>query len=72
MKFIDESQNVRARIRSIHIIVMVLLGLIGIRLYVLQVVRGAYYAERAEAQRIRLLPIAAPRGAIYDRNGRIL
>lgn len=72
MKFIDESQNVRARIRSIHIIVMILLGIIGARLYLLQVLRGEYYSERAEMQRIRLLPIAAPRGVIYDRNGKVL
>jgi len=43
-----------------------------VRLYLLQVVRGKYYAEVAENQRIRLLPIAAPRGVIFDRNGNIL
>jgi len=32
-------------------------------------VNGSRYAEIAENQRIRLLPIPAPRGAILDRNG---
>src|SRR3712207_9394884 len=45
---------------------------LGVRLYILQVVNGDYYAERAENQRIRLLRIPAPRGAIFDRNGKLL
>src|SRR3954463_12149218 len=72
MKFEDDSQNLRARLRVIQTLVVVLIGLLGIRLYFLQIVKGAYYAEKAENQRIRLLPIPAPRGAIFDRNGKIL
>ncbi len=41
-------------------------------LYYLQVVQGQYYSDRAENQRIRLIPIPAPRGAIFDRDGKIL
>jgi len=72
MKFEDESQNLRLRLRVIQILVLVLLAVLGTRLYFLQVVNGAYYAERAENQRVRLLPIPAPRGVILDRNGKIL
>src|SRR5918997_5297103 len=72
MKFEDDSQNLRARLNVIHGIVFVILAVLGVRLYYLQVVRGEYYAERAENQRIRRLPIPAPRGAIFDRNGRLL
>ncbi len=72
MKFEDESQNLKARLRIIHVVVFVLLAVLGTRLYFLQVVNGAYYAERAENQRVRLLPIAAPRGVIFDRHGAIL
>jgi penicillin-binding protein 2 len=72
MKFHDESQNLRARLRIIQVIVFVLLAVLGVRLYFLQVVNGEYYAERAENQRVRLLPIPAQRGTIFDRNGRIL
>ena len=50
----------------------VLLTLLGVRLYYLQIVKGEYYAERAENQRVRLIPIPAPRGAIFDRNGKML
>lgn len=68
MKFIDTSQNVRARLGTIQIIVFLVLGLLGARLYYLQIVRGNELKQRAEDQRIRLLPIPAPRGAIFDRN----
>jgi penicillin-binding protein 2 len=72
MKFEDASQNLRARLGVIQLIVFAILALLGVRLYVLQVVKGRAYADRAENQRIRLLPIPAPRGSIFDRNGKLL
>src|SRR5882724_1602963 len=72
MKFEDTAQNLRARLGIINVLVVLLLGILGVRLYVLQVVKGKYYAEIAENQRIRLLPIAAPRGVIFDRDGHML
>src|SRR5580765_2680061 len=72
MKFVDESQNLRVRLRMIQVTVLLLLSVLGVRLYMLQVVSGARYAEIAENQRIRLLPILAPRGVIMDRNGNVL
>jgi penicillin-binding protein 2 len=72
MKFIDTSQNLRARLFAVQMVAVLLLGLLGVRLYLLQVVRGSYYGEIAQNQRMRLLPIPAPRGIIFDRNGRPL
>ncbi|HEY6071832.1 MAG TPA: hypothetical protein VIV15_00200, partial [Anaerolineales bacterium] len=72
MKYEDTSQNLRARLRAIQLIVVLMLTVLGIRLYLLQVVNGQRYAEIAQNQRIRLLPIPAPRGNIYDRNGQLL
>src|SRR5215212_7363403 len=72
MKFEDDSQNLRLRLRIIQVLVILLLAVLAVRLYVLQIVNGTYYAERAENQRIRLLPIPAPRGVIFDRNGKLL
>jgi penicillin-binding protein 2 len=69
MKFEDSSQNLRARLRFIQALAVLLLGLLAVRLYVLQVVRGEHYAGLAENQRRRRLPIPAPRGAIFDRDG---
>jgi penicillin-binding protein 2 len=72
MKFADQSQNVGMRLRIVQALVLLLLAILGVRLYVLQVINGPHYAEIAENQRVRLLPIPAPRGAIFDRNGRQL
>lgn len=69
MKFVDTSQNLRGRLLAVQVLVVFLLSLLGVRLYYLQVVRGSHYTEIAENQRIRLLPITAPRGIIFDRNG---
>jgi len=69
MKFVDDSQNLRVRLRLIQAIVLIILSLLCVRLYLLQIINGAHYAEIAENQRIRLLPIPAPRGVIFDRDG---
>ena len=72
MKLNDHVQNLGARVGTIQVVAFVLLALLGARLYYLQIVKGEYYSERAESQRIRLIPIPAPRGAIFDRNGKLL
>lgn len=72
MKFVDDSQNLRVRLRIIQAFVLILLGVLCLRLYKLQIIDGKRYAEVAENQRIRLLPIPAPRGVIFDRNGKLL
>lgn len=72
MKFNDSSQSLSARIRFIQVGAFILLSILGARLYYLQIIKGEYYSERAENQRVRLIPILAPRGAIFDRNGKIL
>src|ERR1044072_4808338 len=72
MKYEDTSQNLRARLRFVQALVILMLGLLSVRLYVLQVVRGNRYAEIAVNQRRRRLPIPAPRGVIFDRQGRVI
>jgi penicillin-binding protein 2 len=72
MKFVDGSQNLRARLHMIQGLILILLSVLVVRLYLLQIVNGARFAEIAENQRIRLLPIPAPRGVILDRNGHLL
>jgi penicillin-binding protein 2 len=56
----------------VQIIVLALLSICVVRLYNVQIVDGDYYHERAINQRLRTLPIPAPRGTILDRNGRVL
>ena len=72
MKFEDTSQNLRARLSIVNVLVLLLLIALGVRLYLLQMVWGKYYADIAQNQRIRFLPIPAPRGVIFDREGKVL
>jgi penicillin-binding protein 2 len=72
MKLNDQAQNLGVRVGAIQIIAFVFLAILGVRLYYLQVVKGEYYSDKAENQRIRMIPIPAPRGAIFDRNGKLL
>ena len=72
MKLYDHIQNLSVRVATIHVIAFILLTILGVRLYYLQIIKGDYYSDKAENQRVRLIPIPAPRGAIFDRNGKIL
>jgi len=72
MKLNDQAQNLGIRVGAIQVIAFVFLAILGVRLYYLQLVKGEYYSDKAENQRIRLIPIPAPRGAIFDRNGKLL
>ena len=72
MKLRDQAQNLGIRVSTIQIVAFVILAVLGVRLYYLQIVKGSYYSDKAENQRVRLIPIPAPRGAIFDRNGKIL
>jgi penicillin-binding protein 2 len=58
----------RLPILAIYIILFTLA--LFIRLWYLQVVKGEYYYEQAESNRIRPVKLRPPRGIIYDRNGR--
>jgi penicillin-binding protein 2 len=72
MKLNDSSQRLPVRVGVIQAAALILLALIGARLFFLQIMKGEYYSGKAENQRVRLIPIVAPRGAILDRNGKIL
>lgn len=44
----------------------------GTRLFELSVIKGAYYRDLSDNNRIRKVPIKAPRGKIYARGGQLL
>lgn len=52
-------------------LVVIFLSLGG-RLAYLQVARGAYFTELSKQNAIRILPLTAPRGNLYDRYGQLL
>lgn len=60
------------RIAAFIAVIALLLAILVVRLFDIQIVHGARYREQARANQIRLIPVAAPRGIIYDRHGRVL
>ncbi|MGH9775795.1 MAG: penicillin-binding protein 2 [Candidatus Acidiferrales bacterium] len=52
---------------AVGIVILLLVGF-----WKLQVVESSRYAELAERNRIRSIPIIAPRGRMLDRNGRVI
>ncbi|HZF11772.1 MAG TPA: penicillin-binding protein 2 [Thermoanaerobaculia bacterium] len=73
MKVVREHrEDLVQRVRLMSRLVTVVLVLIGAGFWFVQMVQGDYYRELAENNRLRKLPIAAPRGLIFDRHGRLL
>lgn len=60
------------RARVLAAIVAFLFAALVTRLWFLQVLAAETYQQRAETNRVRLVPIPAPRGQVLDRNGNVL
>jgi penicillin-binding protein 2 len=60
------------RVGVLGVLAFVLFGIIGFRLWYLQVLTGTQNVALATANVQRQIPIAAPRGDILDRNGNVL
>jgi penicillin-binding protein 2 len=58
--------------RIIMIIMTVIVASITLRLWYLQIVKGEYYSQKSQDNRIRNRRIRALRGIITDRHGKIL
>ncbi len=64
------SPQMAFRVAILGGIAVVIFGVIFFRLWYLQVLTGERYVQEAAANSVRDLPIAAPRGQIFDREGR--
>jgi penicillin-binding protein 2 len=58
------------RLTAVQYVILVIFLLLAYGLWRLQVSQSDYYSAAAEKNRIRNVPILAPRGKILDRNGR--
>ena len=68
----EEIELLRWRISIIGYVIVAVLLVLGFGFWNAQVVQSGYYQQRAEQNRIREIPLPAPRGRIYDREHRIL
>jgi penicillin-binding protein 2 len=63
------SPQLALRVAIIGGVAMAIFGVIFFRLWYLQILSGEQYVQQADANSVRDLPIAAPRGQIFDREG---
>jgi penicillin-binding protein 2 len=68
----EHRDDLVSRVRVLTAVVSGLLVAIATGFWFAQLVQGDYYRELAENNRLRKLPIKAPRGLIFDRKGRLL
>jgi len=66
----DDPEEIRNRLPLLAAFLIIFATALFFRLWYLQVIRGTYYHELAESNRIRPIKIRPPRGIIYDRNGK--
>ncbi len=66
------SPQMAIRVAILGSIAAVMFGVIFFRLWYLQVLSGEQYVRQANANRVRNLPIPAPRGEILDREGKLV
>lgn len=61
-----------AKLHATQYVIVVILGILIFGLWRLQVLDVDNYRSLAEANRIRKVPVLAPRGRIFDRDGRLI
>jgi penicillin-binding protein 2 len=62
--------DIQKRLPFLAAFIVLFMVVLLLRLWFLQIVKGDFYYEQAESNRIRPVKIRPPRGVIYDRSGR--
>ena len=68
----EHKEDLLQRLPRLQLVILGLILVIAARFWFVQVVSGDYYLELAENNRVRELPLKAPRGLVYERQGRLL
>ncbi len=71
---IDDSEllQLKKRVDIATLFIIVMIALLIARLWYLQIHKGEEYSHLAEDNRVRVQNIAAPRGVVWDRDGRVI
>lgn len=68
----EDRRRLSGRLAVLQYLVIALFGALLVSFCVLQVVQHEKYEEMAENNHQRTLPLRAPRGVVFDRDGRVL
>lgn len=69
---IREHPHFGQRLRLIYLIISICFFLLFARLWFLQALRGSHFRHLSENNRTRNIQTLAPRGSVYDREGRVI
>ena len=72
MRIYEDLRILQRRMALVQTAVVGVVLLLAAYFWHLQVLKGRYYRDLAENNRLRTVPIPAPRGPLFDRRGRIL
>src|SRR6476620_2693341 len=72
MAFHEERRRVGLRLSVLQYLTVVLFSTLAISFWYLQVIQHDRFQEMAENNHQRTLPLRAPRGVLFDRDGRVL
>src|SRR3954471_1770186 len=69
---IEDRRRVTTRLSILQYTITIVFSVLALSFWVLQVVQHAKYEELAENNHQRTLALRAPRGLVFDRDGRVL
>jgi penicillin-binding protein 2 len=68
----DDRRSLTLRLGVLQYIVAVLFAALAVGFWIFQIAQHEKFLEMAENNRLRKLPLPAPRGVLLDRNGKVL
>ncbi len=68
----DDRRQMTTRLTILQVVVAGAFILLAVGFWIFQVPEGKKFAEMAENNHMRRLPLPAPRGVLFDRNGKVL
>jgi penicillin-binding protein 2 len=69
---LEDRRRVTIRLAVLQYVIVVLFSVLAVSFWVLQVVQHAKFEEMAENNHQRTLALRAPRGIVFDRDGKVL
>ncbi len=68
----EDFRHLQRRLLFLRLALLIGLFLLFSRIWYLQVIKGGYYSDLSEQNRVRIVPIRSARGLIFDRRGELL
>src|ERR1051326_5215476 len=69
---VEDRRKARTRLTSLQALIAAIFTILAVSFWVLQVVQHQQYNEMAENNHQRTIALRAPRGRVFDRDGRVL